>query len=203
MEERHEAVASRTPMSLIDVTCLSCDTVSEVYRASADYPATPPCPKCDGPTQQIHLPPRARSTAPAVTVFRMPDGTYRYPGDPNGLSAKGYEQAGATRLDLRGWAEVRTFESQVNRSERARIEQRIERQEVAMAEGAALRRSDLFHRMKTMSPRARDLARALIARNNQKGGPRSYDPGFRVEVYSEGRSNRDASRDPQGRRRSD
>lgn len=194
-------------MPLIDVKCLSCETVSEVLRPLSDtmgerpWP-TPPCPKCDQPTEQIHLS-RATSYAPAVVVYRMPDGSYRYPGTVDSTTTKNYEKLGGSRVELRGWAEVRKFESTVNASERRVIEKRIERQLEAQERGTSLRRSDLYHRMKTMSEGAKSIGRRLIDMNDRKPKPQTYDPGFHVEAYSNNRSNREESRDERGRRRND
>ena len=194
-------------MPLIDIHCTACDTISSVNRPLSDcvgerpYP-TPACPRCDQPTVQVHLPTHV-SHAPAVVVYRMGDGTYRYPGDPNSASTKNYEREGGTRMELRGWAEVRRFESTVNASERRIIEKRIERQLEAQERGTSLRRSDLFHKMKSMSDGAKSIGRRLVAMNDAKPKPRAYDPGFHVEAYSNNRSNREESRDERGRRRND
>jgi hypothetical protein len=42
--------------------------------------------------------------------------------------------------------------------------------------------------------------RAAMARNDHKPGPRAFDAGFHVDVFSNNRSNRDDSRGPDGRR---
>lgn len=194
-------------MPLIDIQCSACDTISSVNRPLSDcvgdrpYP-TAPCPKCDQPTVQVHLP-HATSYAPAVVVYRMADGSFRYPAASESLATKNYEHQGGTRLELRGWAEVRKFESSVNVQERARIERRIERQLAHQERGTSLRRSELYNRMKGMSDGAKSLGRRLIDMNDRKPKPKTYDPGFHVEAYSNNRSNREESRDERGRRRND
>jgi hypothetical protein len=194
-------------MPLIDIRCLTCAVVSEVNRPLADcvgerpWP-TPACPKCDQPTEQVHLP-HALSYAPAVVVYRMADGSFRYPAASESLATRNYEREGGTRMELRGWAEVRKFESSVNAQERSRIERRIDRQLAHQEHGTSLRRSELYNRMKSMSDGAKSLGRRLIDMNDRKPKPRAYDPGFHVEAYSNNRSNREESRDERGRRRND
>lgn len=205
-------------MALIDVRCLTCDTVSEVYRAAKDWPATPACPKCDAPTEQAHRSKGLDTNAPAVVVYKMPDGSFRFPGDPNSAQSAKYRDQGGQRVELRGWQEIRPFEREVNKQEYSKICRRVERQQQAQEEGERIRRSDFNHGlhhglrvpvsdghggtvMKTvqMSARARDIGRILMERNNKKR-VKGYEPGFRVEVYSENRGSRDESRDHNGRR---
>ena len=122
-------VEGETIVALIDVTCKSCGTVSEVYRAAKDHPWTPPCPKCDDPnTEQIHLPNHIRNLPPAVVVYKAPDGTFRYPGSTEGLSTHNYDKMGYQRIEARGWAEVRRLEGTVNKQEASKIRQHVERQ---------------------------------------------------------------------------
>jgi len=142
-----------------------------------------------------------------VVVYRAPDGTFRFPPAPTSLSTAKYDRDGYERIELRGWADVRRFESQMNAQERHKIERRIERQSRALEQGESLRRSDfhaglhsglrvpetelrhgeVVHTGRTLtvhlSPRVRDIARIIMDRNNQKR-PRSYDPGFHVTAYS-------------------
>lgn len=212
-------------MSLIDVRCLSCETVSEVYRSKDDWPKTPPCEKCSGDTEQIHLPKSVRSYAPAVVVFQAPDGSFRYPGSADGLSAHSYEKMGYTRVEAQGWAAVRSLEKKLNSHERSVMERSIERKQALHEAAVKMRRSEVYAglagsfvvpeidpvtkkatgRMKSckLSPIGRDVMRAAMERNDAKPGPRMRDPNTFVEVYSQDRSNREESRDAQGRRRHD
>ena len=64
-------------------------------------------------------------------------------------------------------------------------------------------RSALYESMKHMSAKGRDVARAMVDRNNNKPQPRAHDAGFHSEIYSMDRSNREDSRDGHGRRRRD
>jgi hypothetical protein len=209
-------------MPRIDVRCSSCETISEVFRHHTDHPKTPPCPKCDGATVQVHLPSSARTLPPAVVVFAAPDGTLRFPGDPNGATAAKYEKMGYTRQEYRGWAEVRKLESRVNKQQYTQIVKRVERELQFREQSQHARRSDLYNgirngfqipetvertvrgqrvlvrtgRMKTvhLSPGAQEIAMAAVERNNEKPGPKAYDSGFHVEAYAYNRSNRDGSR---------
>lgn len=211
-------------MPNIDIRCLSCGEVSEVFRHNSAWPKTPACPKCDAATEQIHRPSYERSCAPAVVVFKAPDGSMRFPGDPNGLSAKQYERQGFTRIEARGWAEVRRLEKTVNQQEASKIRQRIERHQACREEGARLRRSEVYAgmangfvipevderghrtgRLKTvrMSEQGKDILREAMQRNDRRSPSASSDAGFRVEAFSENRSNRDESRGSDGRRMRD
>lgn len=193
-------------MALIDVECTdeSCAKVTEnVWRRAADWQFLPPCEVCGKPTIRVFLPPKVRWQADPVVVFQAEDGTYRFPGDANGLSAANYQKLGYRRVELRNFADVRQFERRVNEQERSRGARRVESEhrgrELRESEG----RQELFAKMKTMSNMGRDVAKAAIATGNARPQPRSHDPGFRVEVYSDDRSNRDASRGADGRRRRD
>jgi hypothetical protein len=139
-----------------------------------------------------------------VVVYQMPDGTYRYPGDPNSLATHHYERQGGTRIELKGWQEVRPFEKHMNDREKATIRRRIEIQQQQAEEGKRLRRDELRHRIPSMSDGGQAFARALMRHTDaQPTRLRAYDPGFHVEAYSETRSNRDESRDTHGRKRRD
>lgn len=190
-------------MPLIDIRCLTCGTISEVQRPLAMWPEVPPCPSCASPTEQVHLPSSTRSSTPPVVVYRMPDGSFRFPGHPDSPSTRKYAAEGGTRLELRGWQEVRPFERHMNEIERAKIVRRFERQSRARDEGERLRRADLRHRMQSMTAGGQAFARTLLHSLDRKPKPQPYEPGFHVEAYSFDRSNREESRDERGRRRND
>ena len=103
-------------MPLIDLRCAdeTCDTLRLDYpRPLADWPDTPPCETCGGPTEQAHLPPRTRWTVDPVVVYKAPDGTFRFPGDTDGSGSAKYHQMGYERVELRSAADVRRFEAGV------------------------------------------------------------------------------------------
>ena len=189
-------------MALIDVKCQN-DHISEVYRAAADWPNTPACPDCGQPTEQIHRPRQVTWTPDPVVVFKASDGSFRFPGDPNGLSAKQYKQQGMQQIEIRGAAEMRSFEKQMNKREYSRLARNVERKQEAREQRESELRSQLRDQMQRMSPLGRAVARAAMQRNDGKPRPHASHPGFLSEVYSYDRSNRDASRDAQGRRRRD
>lgn len=189
-------------MPLIDIKCTN-GHINEVHRALADWPNTPSCPDCSESTEQVHLPKSVRWTPEPVVVFKAPDGTYRFPGDRNGEGAARYERQGFERVELRGVAEVRRFEDRMNRSEFSRACRRAEISQRAREHRETVMRGDLRMQMQSFSRRGRDLARAAFAHNDAKPRERGKEPGFYSEVYSMDRSNRDESRDHQGRRRRD
>lgn len=192
-------------MPLIDLKCESpdCGHHYEYMRPLADYPKTPACEKCGGSTVQYHPPPQSRWTIDPVVVFRAPDGSFRFPGDPAGAGASRYAREGFERIELRSAADVRRFETQMNRREYARAERRIAIAQQNRELRERHQRGELRRLMPSMSPRMRDLARTVIERNNQKPGLSAKEAGFHVEAFSYDRSNRDESRDAQGRRRRD
>jgi len=190
-------------VALIDCKCSSCGHVFETYRAAKDWPSTPACEKCQGPTEQAHFPKRVQWTTDPVIVFRAPDGTFRFPGDPSGAGAKKYERQGFERVELRGAQDVRRFEKAMNKHEFSRACRKAENKQQAREQREQILRSDLRGQMASMSPQGRALARAAMRMND--GKPREYakEAGFVSEVYSFDSSNREASRDAQGRRRRD
>lgn len=212
-------------MALIDIRCLTCDQLFEVHRAAADWPKTPPCPECGHPTEQAHLPKRVQWTVDPVEVFQAPDGSIRFPGDRNGLSAKNYERQGFKRIEIRGAAEMRSFERFMNKAEYSRAQRTVERQLEARERNESRRSAEIRHGLQQgfripevdpktglrtgnmttvrLSERGRDLMRSSQRQGEARPRPRVSDPGFFSEVYSVDRSNRDDSRDAQGRRRRD
>jgi len=189
-------------MALIDVRC-EFGHISEVYRAAKDWPKTPPCPDCGGDTVQLHLPRRVQWTPDPVVVFKAADGSFRFPGDPNGLSAKQYKQQGMQQIEIRGAAEMRSFEKQMNKREYSRLARNAERKLEAREQREKDMRSQLRDQMQRMTPYGRAVARAAMQRNDGKPRPTAGEAGFISEVYSYDRSNRETSRDEQGRRRRD
>lgn len=171
-------------MSLIDIRCTACESVDEVYRAASDWPKTPPCPSCGGPTEQIHLPKGYSFAADPVVVYQAPDGSFRYPGDTHGASAAKYDTMGYTRLEARSFAEVRALERRINEHDRVSATPLVERSQARRESQERSRRSELFHHMASFSPQMRDLARAVIDRNNRKPGKRSGSGSTHVEAYS-------------------
>lgn len=217
-------------MPMLDRLCPTHGPFVAYRHVSSDAPLLCPEPGCGlesevnwGSWTEI----RRSTSADPVVVFEAPDGSLRFPGTADGVSARRYESQGYKRIELRGWADVRRFEGRVNAEEQSKIHRRVERQQRAMAMGESIRRSDLFNgirngfqvpervmnargeivptgRMKTvhLSARSRDIAQRLIDHNNTKRVS-SYHPNFFVEAYSMDRGNRDQSRDERGRRRRD
>jgi hypothetical protein len=198
-------------MPRIDIRCLPTDPADdqhephehEVYRALADWPNTPPCPTCGAPTEQWHPPPRTRWTVDPVVVFKAPDGSYRFPGDPNGLQAAKYARDGFDRVELRSAADVRRFEREVNQQDRSQSSRRAETLQASREARERMLRPELRRLMPNFSRFGRDVARAAMARNDAKPREYSRDSNFHVDAYSNDRTNREAARDERGRRRRD
>lgn len=192
-------------MTLIDVRCLApdCGHLYPTMRPIADWPAVPPCEKCHSTdTEQAHLPPRTVWSVAPVVVFRAPDGTHRFPGEADGVSARKYAADGFTRIEIRNATEMRRFEGTMNRLEQRRAIDAFDRSEAQRSTSETARRRELYHDMQQMTPRGRDLARAAMAQSDAiRRAP--HVVGFHSEVYNVDRSNREDSRDEQGRRRRD
>ncbi len=199
-------------MPLIDVECPD-GHVREVYRHNSEWPNCPPCPACEKPTQQVILPSYMKGhNVDPVVVYQAPDGSMRFPPDTTTLSTAEYDKKGYTRIELRGWTDVRRFEKHMNASERSQIQRRIERQQEAFEASESARRSEVRRGIEQgiiipvtddkgrvvgqqtvrLTEYGKAIMRAAMDNNDRKGGPKGYDPGFRVESYSEDRSNRDA-----------
>jgi hypothetical protein len=191
-------------MPLINTICLTCDHLDEYNRPVAEYPRTRPCSSCGGATEQRHLPPRQPTTLPdAVIVYVAPDGSYRFPGETSGAACAKYDALGYRRVEARGFAEVRTLESKMNRRERAHMERIAEAAQARREHGESLRRSELFHQMRSMSARGRDVAQAVIDRHNARRRSTARDPGLHVDAYQNNRGSRDESRRGDGKRHRD
>ena len=189
-------------MSLIDVQCTN-QHVTEVYRSIHDWPATPPCPECGAETTQTHLPKAVQWQVDPVVVFKAPDGTYRFPGDANGLSAHEYAKQGLERVEIRGVAAMRSFEAQMSKSQYADMARQMERKQAVEERRQAEMRGQLREKMASMSEYGKAVARAAMRNNDHKPKAYARDVGFHSEVYSSDRSNRETSYDAQGRRRRD
>jgi len=207
-------------MPLIDVEC-EAGHVLEVYRHNSDWPNTPPCSICEKPTQQIHRPSYMKSgSVDPVVVYQAADGTFRFPPDTETSSTAMYDSQGFTRIELRGWTDVRRFEKHFNEAEMSQVRRRVERQQEAFERGESERRSEIRRgleqgfqipeqdekgrptgRMKTvrLTPRGRAIMEAAMKNNDNKGGPTVKPTNFYSEAYSFNASNRDA--DSRGRNR--
>lgn len=190
-------------MPLIDTECqnAACAAIQTYNRPLAEWPATRPCEACGGETAQVHLPPRVTWAVDPVIAYKAPDGTFRFPGATAGASVANYEKQGYTRIEMRSAADVRRFERQVEDQQRGESSRRVEAAHAQREARDKHHRSELFHRMKTMSTYGRDLARAAMANGNSRRQEASQDSGFYVEVFSQDRGSRDRSRDERGQRR--
>jgi len=190
-------------MPLIDIKC-EAGHISEVMRPDKDWPSTPACPDCGATTEQVFLPPQRRyAQCDPVVVFRAPDGSFRFPGDANGAGAARYAREGLERIELRSAADVRRFESHMNKRELSRASRRVEAMQANREAREAVNRSELRRLMPNMTEFGRAVARQAMARNDAKPRERAVDVGFHVEAFSYDRSNREEARGPDGRRRRD
>lgn len=208
-------------MPLYQLTCTSesCAITFEDFIALSSYPYTPPCPKCGEPTiRDMRAARAAASSADPVVVYKAPDGTYRFPPDTQCESTAMYDAKGYQRIELRGWTDVRRFESTFNQKEMSEVRRRIERAAEQHERSESARRSEVRRcieqgfqvpeldsrgrptgRTQTvrLSERGKAFLHAAMDHNDRKGGPRARDVGFHVDAYANDRSNRD--RDPRRR----
>lgn len=211
-------------MPLIDTRCKTCDAVHEQMRPLSMHPATPPCLDCGGETEQIHLPKAIAWNAEPIIVFRAPDGSMRFPGDRNGLSAKNYRDQGFQEVEIRGATEMRRFEGAMDRVEYSRAQRKIEHLQQQREASNARRAADIRHGLEQgfrlperdargrrtgkmvtvrLGARGRDIMREAQRTGDRRQGHSFSGANFHNEAYSFDRSNRDESRDAQGRRRRD
>lgn len=212
-------------MPLIDTKCKTCGSIDEQMRPLSMWPETPPCPHCGKATEQIHLPVAHRQwSVDPVVVFKAPDGSVRFPGDPNGVSAANYRKQGFEEVQIRGAAEMRRFERAMDRHEYSRAQRRVEHACQQREANDAARAAEIRHgleqgfrlperdekgrptgRMTTirLSERGRAIMRAAQANGANRPKPTFTGANFHSEVYSYDRSNREESRDTSGRRRRD
>lgn len=188
-------------MPMIDFACQEHGPF-EQYR-SVHSQELPPCPICQGPSERHWITATEAPLPDAVVVFQAPDGSFRFPGDLHGLSAKQYEKQGLTRVEARGWAQVRQLEKTIEQHENRNRGQHQDHLQARREAGQHARRGELFYRMKSMSRLGREVARLSIERSNNRPLPRRGEAGFHVESYSNDRSNREQSRDERGMRRRD
>lgn len=205
--------------------CTVCDHWFEDVRSMKDSDVQPPCPKCGGSCEKAYVPSYVSlSNAPAIVVFKAPDGTFRFPGDPDGKASKKYEKLGYERIEARGQQDRDRLERRLNAQQREEVHRRVERHQQVREEGIHVRRSEVTHglrngftipivdergrdtgRVKTvkLSGFGRDLMAAAMARNDAKPGPQFRDPGCHFEVSHFDSSNREPSRDSRGKKHRD
>ncbi len=181
------------------------DHLHELNRPLAMWPEMPPCPDCGSPTDHDLAVGRRASNVDPIILFHGPDGQVRFVGDANGINAHDYRRQGFQEIRLQGAADVRRFEKHMNAHEYSRAVRRAERSQEQREAREKVTRSQLRDVMSSMTPFGRALAREAVRRNDNKPRPqeKARDPGFHSDVYSNNRSNRDESRDAQGRRRRD
>lgn len=195
-------------MPIVDLCCSddACAHMVEYYRSLQRWEdPLPVCETCGQPTyqslDQSHR--RVRWTVDPVVVFKAPDGTFRFPGDGNGLQASHYQKEGFELMEIRGATEMRRFESHMNKVEFSRAMRKTEMAAQQREHMEKMNRSELRMLMQSMSPMGRAVARAAMQRNDGKPIKYAQHAGFHSEVYSQDRSNRETSYDQQGRRRRD
>lgn len=163
---------------------------------------------------------RGHSIEPVV-IYQAPDGSFRFPPDTTTASTAMYDGNGFTRIELRGWTDVRRFEKHFNDQQMSEVRRRVERQQEQHEAAESARRSEIRRcldqgfqipeidergvatgrmRRVELSARGRAILEAAMANNDRKGGPRVREVGFFSEAYSMDSSNRESFSDGRGRR---
>jgi putative FmdB family regulatory protein len=171
-----------------DFRCVACGQTFEQFLPLVRYRELPVCPACQSPqTEKVYLPRQEHASkfADPIVVYQAPDGSYRFPGESQGSSTAKYDRLGYRRVECRDAQDVRRIEGRINADQRSRLQHAAERRQAAMEAVRSQSRSELAHKMSTMSNFGRDVARAMIERNNQKRDRAAgADPGFHVEVMN-------------------
>ena len=206
-------------------TQASCGLVFEDIRSIQQYDVNPPCLACGASTERTLAARTSPTLADPIVVYRAPDGTFRFPGQSISAMGQRYAAAGYERIDIRGAADMRRFESHMNARERSvmarKLERKLEAREAresqsrselrrGLAQGFTLPEVDPSTGRRTgrvvnvkLGERGRDLVRHTLQRSNDKPRERTADANFHNQAYSFDRSNREESRDSRGRRQRD
>lgn len=152
-----------------------------------------PCPECTSIAEKVFLPhserPENAQKFSPVVVFRKRDGTFRFPGRSNERTPRGCE-----RVELRDTASVRRFEREENQRLKNIHEASMARQGANYQAMKKEMREQVHVRLSSMSPRARKFAEFAMKQSDERESHSSraakYEPGFRIDAFSNDRSNR-------------
>ena len=208
--------------------CDNCAATHEDIRTLSMIEQNPNCPICNGSTHRTLRPHTNTSYVDPVIVYQAPDGSMRFPGMGAGRSVAAYTQLGYTRHEIRGAADMRRFEGQMNKREASIMARKVERRHMMREARESMSRSEIRHGLDQgfmmpelrsigdgrvertgrmvrvhLSARGRDMMQAAMRHTDGKPRERTGDPGFHSEVYSNNRSNREVSRGNDGRRHRD
>lgn len=207
--------------------CDNCAATFEDIRSIRMIEQNPPCKTCNQPTHRTLRPHTNTSYVDPVIVYQAPDGSMRFPGMGEGRSIAHYTKLGYTRHEIRGAADMRRFEGQMNKREHSIMARKVERRHMMREAREAMTRSDIRHGLDQgflmpelkndggrivrtgkmvrvhLSERGRDMMRAAMRHNDGKPRERTADANFHSEIYSFNRSNREESRGNDGRRHRD
>lgn len=173
---------------LHDFRCSAGHTFERMARWNVDHVLC----SCGAVAERVFLPRsrNAQNFAPVV-VFKKADGGYIFPGRANESTPKGCQ-----RVELRDIHAVRRFE----RDENARLKNihqaSMERQGVHYQAVKREMREQLREQLGRMSPKVRKLAEVAMAESDKRESHSSraarFDANFRIQSFSDDRSNRDA-----------
>lgn len=110
-------------------------------------------------------------TESVTVIYKNAAGKVITPWTKDGKPPKGYQ-----RIEVRGGAELRRFEREMNQREKDRHENHIERRERVYEPQIKAAREDLLRSIRT--PLGREIALAAIERNNRRSRTSNYESGF-------------------------
>ncbi len=149
-----------------------------------------PCPECTAIAERVFLP-KSENAARfrPVVVFRKADGTYRFPGRADERTPRG-----CVRVELKDIQAVRKFEKQENQRLKTIHEASMARRGANYEAEKKERREMLKSALSRMSPRARKFAEFAMSMSDAKESyshrAAQYEAGFRIDAFSNDRSNR-------------
>lgn len=126
-----------------------------------------------------------------VLIFKDAQGNVRFPGRNDAPTPEGFR-----RVELRTVREVRAFEREMNLKETARHDAAQGREDGFHSYLQGRNRAELRALMDRMSPAGREFAAVAMEESDRRQGQRpAFDPGFRIDVFSDNASNRELHRD--------
>lgn len=121
-----------------------------------------------------------------IIYFKSPDGRLQFPMASDSPIPPGYE-----RVEITTTREAARFEREMNQRERADYEQHKHREREAANEFWREQNAELKRRAAHFSPEGRHAVDYLLQQHAEQDRlPKSYDPGFHIDIMHNDRSNR-------------
>lgn len=152
-------------------------------------------PFCKGsPTDHETVMSRSAQGFQPFVYFKSADGKTSIPGNASDPAPPGY-----VRCEVRNFRERDRFYKEQNQQARDDWERANQQQYEAGEAYLREQRKQLFHDMQHFTPQGRALAEHAIKKANERPAP-SYQANSFIEAFEMDRGNREAHRDPDGKR---